>query len=594
MNGTDLSLGKKRNWFQTIGNILITPAAMLPLAGLLMMLGDVTGRLGFLGAGILAQTGAMLLAQFPLLIAVCLAYGLASGQNGAAGLTGAFSYLIFKEAGTVVFLLFSGSSDLPVFSMGLLGGIIAGLIAVFFHNRCRDLKLPEWLSFFSGVRASATLAIVVSLVAGVGFGALWSLIETALASFAVYLTTTGAGGAFAYGFLSRLLMPFGLHEVVNHEIWFNMGEYTSKAGVLVTGDLNRFIAGDATAGQYIAGFYPMMIFGVPAIAACFAITARFNNRVRLILLMAVTGLVSLISGVTEPIEYMILFLSPLLYVIYAVLFGLSQLICYQLQVLDGFVYQPGLTDYLANWNLATHPERIWQIGIIMAILSFAVSYFAVILLKLRAPGHDHPEADDLAEAAVDLEEENEILTLNGEIETVVVEAPPEPEPELEPVPEPEPEAPKKRRRKKPVEEPIVEVLPEPIVDSVPVKAKRKWWQLKAPDSVLYDIVPEQVDVVPEPVVEPEPILPEKKPRRRREKPVDAETPLDGVLAVETPAVEVPALKPIVRENKVRKVHIKPVSEQIMIDEQPVADVVTAEVVAEKKPRRSRTKPDEQA
>ena len=152
---------------------------------------------------------------------------------------------------------------------------------------------------------SAMLVIIAAIIGGQGLGALWTLIQNNLASVAARLPQLGAGGAFAYGFLNRLLLPFGLHHVLNQEIWFESGEYTSQSGQLITGELNRFLAGDPTAGGLLAGFYPMMMFGIPAIALCFALTARLQNRTRLYLLMAITAVVSLVSGVTEPIEYQI-------------------------------------------------------------------------------------------------------------------------------------------------------------------------------------------------------------------------------------------------------------------------------------------------
>jgi N-acetylglucosamine PTS system EIICBA or EIICB component len=397
MDGMLQMLHKGSKGLRTVGEILITPASVLPLAGLLIMAGDLLGRAGLGFAAILTSTGSILLTQFPLLAAICLAYGLANGRPGAAALSGALSYLVLNQAGDVVYKLLAGSAALPPFSMGLLAGLVAGLITAVCHNRLRSLKLPNWLMFFEGCRMSAILSLVISLLVGVACGALWSVIRDGLLAAADNFARVGAGGAFAYGFLNRLLLPFGLHHVLNQQIWFSFGDFTSQAGQLVTGDVNRFLAGDPTAGRLVSGFYPMMVFGLPAIALCFTLTARLHNRSRLILLMAITAGVSLVSGITEPLEYLMLFVSPLLYVLYSLLFGLSLLISYQLQVLFGFSFSTGLTDLLANWQRATNPDGIWQVGIMMAILSFAAAYFAVTMLKLHAPGHDRPEAEDLQE-----------------------------------------------------------------------------------------------------------------------------------------------------------------------------------------------------
>ncbi len=387
-----ISLDSSRDYLQVLGEILITPAAILPLAGLLLMAGDLTGKVGFIGAGVLVQVGAVLLQQFPLLAAASLAFGLANGQSGAAALSGVLSYLAMSQAGSAFMSVFA--SDAYSFDMGLLTGVLAGITASLFHNRFRALNLPEFLKFFSGARLPAMFSVIASAIVGSGFGLLWTVVQPAVVQLADLTAATGAGGAFAYGTLSRLLMPFGLNVTINQEIWTGIGEFTSRTGQLVTGDLNRFLAGDPTAGRLTAGFYPMMIFGVPAVAACLIMTARTSARIRLMLMMAIAAVTSLVSGITEPLEYMILFVSPILYVLYALLYGLSLLLAYQLQVLIGFGFSSGLVDYLKFWDQATHPERVWQIGIVMGILSLTVTYFAVRLLRLRAPGQDRPEAED--------------------------------------------------------------------------------------------------------------------------------------------------------------------------------------------------------
>ncbi|MGI6333790.1 MAG: PTS transporter subunit EIIC [Saccharofermentanales bacterium] len=394
-----ISLSRGVDGLKKVGEILITPAALLPLAGLLIMAGDLTGRfLGFPGADILMRSGTVLLRQFPLLAAVALAYGLANAQNGAAALSAAAAYLAFHQSGSALYELLAGADVQPSFYTGVFGGLIVGMVTVLLHNGCRSWRLPTWLDYFSGVRLSALLAVSASVLLGSGFGALAFLIRNGLIEVASGLTQMGTIGAFSYGFLNRLLFPFGLDHILNQSIWFDSGQFTDLSGRLVTGELSRFFAGDPMAGRLMAGFYPMLIFSMPAIALCFALTARIPNRTRLYLLMAITALVSLVSGVGQPLEYFLLFVSPLVYLIYAVLSGVSFLLSYQLQIRHGFANAAGLTDYLTTWHLATHPERVWQVGILMALLSFAVVYFSVKIRKLSAPGRDRPEADDEMDA----------------------------------------------------------------------------------------------------------------------------------------------------------------------------------------------------
>lgn len=434
------------SWFRRIGQALMLPAALAPIAGLLVVAGDLLGQRGFSYASVLADSGFTLIEQFPLLIAVSLAFTLAVEQQAVAALSGAIAYILLTRSGAALFVILgNGTTELADFQMGLAGGFAAGLLAAVLHNGLKSIKIPALLDFFNGQRSvqlwRALTTYLAAFVAGILSGALWSLIWKGLTTFAGRLPEADMAGAFVYGLLNRLLVPFGLHHVLNNEIWFNYGEYTSLSGILIRGDLNRFLAGDPTAGHYIAGFYPMMIFAVPAIALAFLITARRNRRWRVAILLVLAGLVSLVSGVAEPVEFLILFSAPVLYVLYAVLYGLSMLVCFQLQALSGFNFSTGLTDYLANWNKSTHPEAIWQVGIVMAVLAFAIFYFAVTLLKMRTPGR---EAEPEPKSAPQPEPQTEAV------------ADPAPDTETgitpEPVPEPEPKT-RRKPRSKPKPEP---------------------------------------------------------------------------------------------------------------------------------------------
>ena len=425
MSGSHLESPRFLGWFRKIGQALMLPAALAPIAGLLVVSGDLLGRRGFSFASVLANSGYALIEQFPLLIAVSLAFTLAVEEQALAALSGAIAYILLTRSGATLFaILGNGKTELTDFQMGLAGGFAAGLITVALHNGLKNLRIPAWLDFFKGQRSvqlwRALATFLAAFLAGILSGALWSVIWKGLTAFAGRLPEAGMAGAFVYGLLNRLLVPFGLHHVLNNEIWFNYGEYTNLSGVLIRGDLNRFLAGDPTAGHFIAGFFPMMIFAVPAIALAFLITARRNRRWRVAILLILAGLVSLVSGIAEPVEFLILFSAPVLYVIYAVLYGLSMLVCFQLQALSGFTFSTGLTDYLANWSKATHPEAIWQVGIAMAVLAFAIFYFAVTLLKMRTPGRE-AEQEPIA----------------GSKPEQVPEQISEPEPEPEPAPEEE-------------------------------------------------------------------------------------------------------------------------------------------------------------
>jgi N-acetylglucosamine PTS system EIICBA or EIICB component len=380
---------RRENRLQEFSQALMLTAMILPLAGILIMGGDLLARAGFTFAAVLTEAGFEVINQLPLFAAISLAYHLSAGQQGMAALSGAAACLVLnRTAAALLDLLNTGGKDYSRLNMGLLTGIIAGLTVSAISNSSHRVHLPGRLRNFRLNRILPLVAVAAAFLEGLACGAAWTYLQRGLAALAIRLPDAGAGGAFAYGFLNRLLMPLGLHHVLNKEIWFRYGEFTNQAGNLVTGDLNRFLAGDPSAGLTIAGFYEMMIFALPAIALCLIITARPRRRDRTIALMVLAGLASLASGVSEPLEYLILFTSPVLYLLLALLYGLSHLISYQLQIHCGFSFSTGLTDYLANWGKAAYPSRIWQIGLVMAVLAFAIFFLAIRVLKLPAPGRE--------------------------------------------------------------------------------------------------------------------------------------------------------------------------------------------------------------
>lgn len=378
-------------WLKTVSQALLMPAMVLPLAGLLVLAGDLLMRAGLASASLLALAGFGLIAQMPLLIAVSLAYATAVEQPGMAALSGAIGVLVLNQTGAAFLdLLNRDVAYYSPFNMGLLAGLIAGLTAGCLQNYCRDRRLPAWLGGFQLARVVPVIVAAAALAEGLVAGVAWTFAQRGLANLAVSLTLAGPGGAFAYGFLNRLLQPLGLHHVLNDEIWLKLGDFTSQSGMLIHGDLNRLLAGDPTGGRYVAGFYPVAIFALPAIALSLSLAAKRQQRTKITILMAAVGLAALVSGVSEPLEYLILFTSPLLYLLLAVLYGLSQLICFQLRIHSGFTFSTGLTDYLATWSLGSNPQRIWQVGLVLAALGFAAFYLAVRVFKLPAPGRDGP------------------------------------------------------------------------------------------------------------------------------------------------------------------------------------------------------------
>ena len=315
---------------QPLGRALMLPIAVLPIAGLLLRLGqpDLHG-LPFVGAA-----GQAIFAHFGLLFAIGVATGFARDGNGAACLAGVTCFLVTTEAGKTLLSVppeaaagFTGASiDLAVTAwkakvMARLDvpiGILSGLVGGLFYNRFATIKLPEYLAFFGGRRFVPIVAglagLVLAMVVGFGFQTISGGIDAL--SFAA--TSAGAPGVFAFGVLNRLLLVTGLHHVLNNVAWFVVGDWHGT-----TGDLRRFFAGDPSAGSFMAGFFPVMMFGLPA--ACLAMyhAAAPDRRKAVGGMLFSLALTSALTGVTEPIEFSFMFLAPLLYVIHALLTGLS-------------------------------------------------------------------------------------------------------------------------------------------------------------------------------------------------------------------------------------------------------------------------------
>ncbi|GAA3061427.1 hypothetical protein GCM10020000_50810 [Streptomyces olivoverticillatus] len=228
----------------------------------------------------------------------------------------------------------------------------------------------------------------------------WPPVGRGLTSFSKWLVDLGATGSGVFGVANRALLVVGLHQFLNVFVWFQFGDYTKPDGTVVHGDINRFLAGDPTAGQFTSGFFPIMMFALPAAALAIAHCARPNHRKVVSGMMLSVGLTSLVTGITEPIEYSFLFIAPLLYVIHALLTGLSMFITWQLGCHDGFSFSAGLIDYVINWGLATKPWLILPIGFCFAVVYYVVFRVAITVFDIATPGR---EPEEVAEA---IEEEN--------------------------------------------------------------------------------------------------------------------------------------------------------------------------------------------
>lgn len=373
------------NELQRIGKALMLPIAVLPVAGLLLRL----GQPDVLDIAFIAQAGGAIFDNLALIFAVGIAVGLARETNGVAGLSGLIAYLVITNGVKTI-------ND--TVKMGVLSGIIAGVLAGVMYNRFKDTKLPPFLGFFGGSRFVPIVTGGASLLLAIVFGFVWPTVQRGIDAVGGWVVASGAVGAFAYGTLNRLLIPTGLHHILNNLAWFVVGSYQGPKGV-VTGDLNRYFAGDPTAGVFMAGFYPVMMFGLPAAALAIYRTARPENRKAIGGVMLSTALTAFLTGVTEPIEFAFMFLAPALYAVHAVLTGASLAILSALGVKHGFSFSAGAIDYALNYGLSTKGWLILPVGLAYAAVYYGVFVAVITRFNLATPGREAATATAAATPA---------------------------------------------------------------------------------------------------------------------------------------------------------------------------------------------------
>ena len=348
------------------------------------------GQSDVLNIKMIADAGGAIFDNLPLLFAIGVAVGFAKDNNGVAALAGAIGYLV------EVAVMKDINDKL---NMGVLSGIIAGIVAGMLYNRYKDIKLPDYLAFFGGKRFVPIATGVTCLAIGIVLGYVWQPVQAAIDMAGHWLTTAGAIGAFVFGVLNRLLLVTGLHHILNSLTWFVFGTFTPPGGgAAVTGDLHRFFAGDPTAGTFMTGFFPVMMFGLPA--ACLAMyhEAPKERRAMVFGLLASMALTSLLTGVTEPIEFSFMFLAPVLYVIHALLTGLSLAICSALGIHLGFTFSAGLIDYVLNYGLSTRGWWALPLGVIYAVVYYGLFRFFIRRFNMATPGREPAGADEQVES----------------------------------------------------------------------------------------------------------------------------------------------------------------------------------------------------
>lgn len=398
-------------YLQRLGRSLMLPVAVLPAAAILMGIGywlDPSGwGEGNAVAAFLIKSGSSIIDNIPILFAVGVALGLAKERDGSAALSGLVAYLVVTTLLSTesVAMLQGVEADNVNAAFGNIGnafvGILSGIIASLMYNRFSHVQLPDALAFFSGKRLVPIMTSVSMLVMSVILFFIWPVIYSGLVSFGTAISNLGYIGAGLYGFFNRLLIPTGLHHALNSVFWFDV------AGI---NDIGNFWSGEGTkgvTGMYQAGFFPIMMFGLPAAGLAMYHTAKTKRKKQVASLMLAAGFAAFFTGVTEPLEFSFMFLAPALYVVHAVLTGLSLAIASFFQWTAGFGFSAGFIDFFLSSKLplANQPYMLILQGFVFAVIYYAVFRFLIVKFNIKTPGREEDAKESTLQQTVEDEEE---------------------------------------------------------------------------------------------------------------------------------------------------------------------------------------------
>jgi N-acetylglucosamine PTS system EIICBA or EIICB component len=381
---------------QRFGRSLMLPIATLPAAGLLNRLGqdDMLGRWEATKkvAAVLVAAGGGLFDWLPLLFAIGIAVGFARRGDGSTGVAAAVGFVVFNK----VVQVFAPIDQLQGFGEGwwlqpikwpysVLGGIIVGLVTAVLWQRFHRVKLPPYLAFFGGRRFVPIINSLALLLLGVVFGLIFPFVDNGIQHVSNAVTSNAIIGGGVYGVLNRLLLPVGLHQLLNVPVWF----------VFNGGDINNFFDGDPNAGAFTTGFFPIFMFALPAAALAIWRTARPEQRKVVGGIMISAAFTSFLTGVTEPIEFAFMFVAWPLYILHAVLTGACLALCNALDIHLGFSFSAGAIDFALNSGAAA-ANRAWlliPIGLVYAVIYYFGFRWVITKWNLRTPGRedDNPE-----------------------------------------------------------------------------------------------------------------------------------------------------------------------------------------------------------
>ncbi|WP_159871955.1 MULTISPECIES: N-acetylglucosamine-specific PTS transporter subunit IIBC [unclassified Raoultella] len=388
-------------YLQKVGRALMVPVATLPAAAILMGVGYWIDPVSWGGDNALAalfiKSGSAIIDNMSVLFAIGVAYGMSKDKDGAAALTGFVGFLVLTTlcSPAAVAMIQKIPADQVPAAFGKISnqfvGILVGIISAELYNRFSGVELPKALSFFSGRRLVPILTSFVMIVVAFILMYVWPVIFDGLVNFGEHIQKLGSAGAGIYAFFNRLLIPVGLHHALNSVFWFDVAGINDIPNFL--GGAQSIAAGKAEigiTGRYQAGFFPIMMFGLPGAALAIYHCARPENKAKVLGIMMAGAFAAFFTGITEPLEFSFMFVAPVLYFIHAVLTGISVFIAASMHWIAGFGFSAGLVDmFLSTRNpLATHWYMLIPQGLVFFVIYYVVFRFTITKFNLMTPGRE--------------------------------------------------------------------------------------------------------------------------------------------------------------------------------------------------------------
>lgn len=419
-------------FLQKIGKALMLPVAVLPVAGLLLGIGTglLNAEISWIPAlipQVMSQSGSVIFDNLPLIFAIGTALGL-TDNDGVAALAAVTGFLVMQATTGVMadvlwFHVSSGQETLGVLAQameydiafvrkivstnvgiqtiqtGVFGGIFVGVVAAWLYRKYYRIQLPAYLGFFAGKRFVPIISSLAAIALGVALSVVWPPIQEQINKFSMWAAYSSPAVAGAtYGFVERLLLPFGLHHIWNVPFFFEIGSFTDKAGQIVTGDIPRFFAGDKTAGILGGGFLIKM-FGLPAAALAIFHTAKPENRAKVGGMMFSGALTAFLTGITEPLEFTFLFVAPMLYFIHAVMVSSAFAVLNLTGAHVGYTFSQGGIDFALFYAMDTKPWMVFVLGPVYAVVYYVVFRFFITVFNMKTAGREDDAGQTPQEAA---------------------------------------------------------------------------------------------------------------------------------------------------------------------------------------------------